>query len=137
VAPRDAAREHVLAAHRETVTGVLASADAAAEAIAEPASRDATVAALESAIGDGLRASLVELLEGAVAATGRTLPAEPVPAPPYVVVTARGPLVRATVEDGRLVVVVRAFERDRSAGGYVRATGGPAEVVAVRFRRRP
>ena len=135
--PIDAAREHVRDAHRETVAAVLERADEAAATLDEPASRGAVVAAMESAVDDDLRDALVDLLRGAVDATGRGLPAEPVPAPPYLVSTARGPLVRATVDDGRLVVLLRAFERDGAAGGYVRAGTNPSEAVEVRFRRRP
>lgn len=135
--PADAARERVLAAHRETVAAVLASADAAASELDEPATRDDVTAALDAAFDDGLRASLVDLLRDAVDATGRDLLAEPVPASPYLTVTARGPLVRATLEDCRLVVLLRAFRLDRAAGGYVRSDLDPARAVEVRVRRTP
>jgi hypothetical protein len=131
----DAVRKRVLADHRETVAAVGRAADAAAADLATPATRAATVAALREGVGDDVRAALVDVLRGAVDATGRDLQAEPVPASPYVVVTARGPLLRATVADGRLVVLLRAF--DRSDGGYVRADAAPESAVEVRFRRRP
>jgi hypothetical protein len=135
----DAVRAHVLAEHRETVAAVLSAADEAAGALEEPAPRAAVVAALEDHLDDDLRASLVALLRGAVAAADRELLAEPVPASPYLVVTARGPLVRATLSDARLVVLVRAFERadDGDRRGYVRGGGDPEGAVAVRFRRSP
>lgn len=133
--PSAAAREHVLDAHRETVVAVLAGAEAAAARVEKPAARETVATALESALGEDVRASLVDLLRGAVGATGRELFADPVPASPYLVVTARGPLVRATLEDGRLVVLLRAFRRER--GGYVHAATDPDAAVEVRFRRSP
>lgn len=134
-APDDAVRDHVLAAHRETTAAVRTAAEEAARELDEPSPRDAVTAALEAAIDEDLRGALVVLLRDAVDATGRELLAEPVPASPYLVVTARGPLVRATLDDGRLVVLVRAFRR--AGGGYVRATPDPEEAVSVRYRRTP
>lgn len=133
----EAAREHVVEVHRDTVAAVLEAADAAAATLDGPADRDAVVAALADALGPGVREALVELLVDAVGATGQELQAEPVPASPYLVVTARGPLVRATLADGRLVVLVRALERAGDGRRYVRAGDDPAGAVEARFRRRP
>lgn len=133
--PEDAARERIVATHRETVVAVQERAATATRGLTEPAPREAVAAALSDALDDDVRGALVDALRGAVDATGRDLQAEPVPASPYVVVTARGPLLRATVADGRLVVLLRAFER--SDGGYVPADAAPESAVEVRFRRRP
>jgi hypothetical protein len=135
VDPADAAREHVLDAHRDTVAAVLAAADETVASLDEPAPREAVASVLATVIDDDLRMALVDMLRGSVTATGRDLLAEPVPASPYLVVTARGPLVRATLADGRLVVLLRAFRR--GAGGYGRADVAPSEAVVVRFRRNP
>jgi len=137
VDPAEAARDHVVEAHRDTVAAVIEAADAAAATLDGPADRDAVVTALADALDSGVREALIELLVGAVAATDRQLQAEPVPASPYLVVTARGPLVRATLADGRLVVLVRAFERAGDGRRYVRAGGDPAGGGEARFRRRP
>lgn len=133
--PADAARKHVLDAHRGTVLAVLDAAETVTARVEEPASRDEMTAVISAALDDDVRASLVDLLRGAVAATGRDLLAEPVPASPYLVVTARGPMVRATLDDGRLVVLLRAFRRER--GGYVHTAVDPEEAVTARFRRSP
>lgn len=133
--PADAARKYAVEVHRETIGAVLDAADAVAAGLDQPAPRDEAARALAGAIGDETRAALVDLLGGAVSATGRELLAEPVPASPYLVVTARGPLVRATLADGRLILLVRAFER--TEWGYVRADGDPSAAVEARFRRRP
>lgn len=133
--PEDAARERILADHRETMATVQERTTTAADGLPEPAPREDAVAVLSDALDDDLRAALVEVLRTAVDATGRDLQAEPVPASPYLVVTARGPLLRATLPDGRLVVLLRAFER--ADGGYVPVDVPPAAAVEVRFRRSP
>jgi hypothetical protein len=83
----------------------------------------------------GVLQQLPVVLAEAVAAAGYRLPAEPVAAPPYVVVTSTGPVLRATLTDGRLVVSFRLFEVERDERPrYVRAPREPAAVVDVEFR---
>lgn len=141
------ARERVLDAHAETVETVLRCADAVAakwpaesatdrSAVADPLRRE-----LEAA---GAWARLPEVLAAAVDAAGFSLPATPVAAPPYVAVTSKGPILRATVSDGRLVVLLQAFEVERDDSGrgpespgsprvpkYVRGPETPGESVQV------
>lgn len=77
--------------------------------------RDAVVGGLRSALeAADLLERLPAVLADAVDATGCELPAQPIPAPPYVVVTSRGPLLRATIDPGRLVIRFDAFEIVRS-----------------------
>ena len=150
--PATRARDYVLDAHAETVETVLRCADAVAETwpaksvtdrseVADPLRRE-----LESA---GAWARLPEVLAGAVDAAGFSLPATPVAASPYVAVTSKGPILRATVSDGRLVVLLQAFEVKRgdsesnpessesqdSQGSprYVRGPATPGESVQVSF----
>lgn len=131
-----AVRERVLAEHRGTVEAVLANADDVMREIGTPASRAAVVEALDERFDRrDLHERLVDLLRTAVAAAGYEFRAEPVPAPPYVVLTGRGPLVRATVADGRLVVLLRAFRLGDGGDGYVRADADPEAAIEVRFRR--
>lgn len=118
--------------HGDLLEGVGRAADAAIAARPEPVTdADALVAALRGELG--ARAVLERLpavLETAVGAAGLTLPAESVAAPPYVVVTSRGPVCRATVDEGRLVLVCGAIAVKRdSPPRYVR-TGAtrPLEV---------
>jgi hypothetical protein len=69
---------------------------------------------------------------------GYALRAAPVPAPPYVVVTGEGPVVRATVADGWLAVTLRAFEvvrADEHGGTGPRYRRLPDVDVEVTFRR--
>lgn len=137
--PATRARERVLDAHAETVETVLRCADAVAEAwpaesatdrgaVADPLRRE-----LESA---GVWARLPDVLAGAVDAAGFSLPATPVAAPPYVAMTSKGPILRATVSDGRLVVLLQTFDVERGSGSnqaprYVRGPATPGESVRV------
>ena len=57
----------------------------------------------------GVLEFLPRVLADAVAATGHQLSASPVSAPPYVIVTSRGPMLRGTIDPGRLVVRFDAF----------------------------
>jgi hypothetical protein len=61
-----------------------------------------------------------EALSGAAEAAGRELLAEPVAAPPYVVVTSRGPLLRAGFDTERLLLGVAVFTVDRAPRRYRR-----------------
>jgi hypothetical protein len=91
--------------------------DACADAIAGPwdtsrtTDREAIVDGLERALSEsGILEALPAVLADAVDATGYELQASPVPGPPYVVTTSRGPILRATIDPGRLVIRFDAFE---------------------------
>ncbi|MFC6717288.1 hypothetical protein ACFQGT_05645 [Natrialbaceae archaeon GCM10025810] len=96
---------------------VLRAIDACADAIAGCWDGDRTTrreevvdplrTALESA---GVLEDLSSVLASAVEATGHDLSAPPVAAPPYVVVTSCGPILRATIGSGRLVIRFDVFE---------------------------
>jgi hypothetical protein len=117
--PARAARRRVLSAHASVVDGI----DACADAVAEPwetdrtTDRDAVVDGFRDALSAaGIDEALPGVLADAVAATGHDLRAAPVAAPPYVVVTSRGPVLRATIDPGRLVIRFDAFEVVRDPG---------------------
>lgn len=119
----DAAREFVRREHAETVARVNACADAVAASWPRDTVADAGAVStpLETRLDDaGVLDDLVDALVGAVTAAGANLPASPVAAPPYVVVTSRGPVLRATVGDERLVVHIDAFTVTED-GRYERA----------------
>jgi hypothetical protein len=135
----DAARVHLLAERRDLVATVLDCADAVA------ADWDGDTTSDADRVGPLLRATLaragvIERLPNAlrecVAAAGGQLRAEPVAAPPYVVVTSTGPLLRATLDGGRLVVTLRAFRVERGDAGprYVRDATRVAAAVEVEVR---
>lgn len=119
----DAASEFV----RDEHAGVVARVGSCADAVAASwdgervADADAIVPPLEACLREGgVLSALPDVLAGAVDAAGAELPAQPVAAPPYVVVTSRGPVLRATLPDGRLVVRVAVF-RVTDDGRYERA----------------
>lgn len=96
--------------------------------------RAAVVAPLEDRLADrGLLDRLATVLAEAVEAAGYDLLATPVAAPPYVVVTSRGPILRATIDPGRLVVLLAAFEVVRSTDGscQYRRLDGVNPVVSL------
>ncbi|MFB6072626.1 MAG: hypothetical protein ABEJ88_06635 [Halobacterium sp.] len=128
-----AARERIEGEHGDVVAAVDACADAVAESWDGDAADDAAAVAdpLEACLAErGVLDALPGVLADAVAAAGGELQASPVAAPPYVVVTSRGPVLRATTDDGRLVARIDAF-RVTTGGGYERA---PATAVAVSVR---
>ncbi|WP_114575599.1 hypothetical protein [Saliphagus sp. LR7] len=102
------------------------------ESATEPA---AVAGRLEDCLDDrGLLECLATVLVEAVGAAGYDLSATPVAAPPYVVVTSRGPVLRGTVGPGRLVVLLSAFEIVRSPDGsrQYRRLDGVDPVVSLK-----
>lgn len=132
-------REYVLDTHDELLGAVLAQADEVAASWDGDATTDRTAVvepfeyALEAA---GTAERLPAVLVGAVDALGDALEAEPVAAPPYVVITSRGPVLRATLDSGRLVIAVRAFEVERNPTRYVRGPTVIEEALGVAFKTR-
>ena len=142
-----AVRERLLAEHGPLLDAVDGVADAVAErwndSVAPErrpatADRDAVVPAMREALAAaGALEHLPGLLATGADALGVGLPASPVAAPPYLVVTATGPVVRATVPDaGRLVVSLRVFDVDRSGASprYRRLDRGVRETLTVELR---
>lgn len=145
--PAAAARNRLLASHADTIAEVLAAADAIAAdwqrldgGRPATADSDALVRSLRAELDEcGVLGTLPSVLADAVDATGYTLPTTPVPAPPYVVVTSTGPVLRGTVDDGRLVVGIDCFEVIREPAGlsvpvvYARTESSPAGALSVSF----
>jgi len=115
-----AAEAHLHDTHGETLAAVADCLAAAAEGLPRPAGRATVVARQEAALGRaGLLEPLVDLLEAAVSGAGADLAARPVAAPPYVVLTGRGPMLRGSAGDRRLVVLLQGFELSAAGDGYV------------------
>ena len=111
---RERVRRRLRADHAATLDRVWRAADDVTAGWASPPTdRAAVVDPLEQRLGEDTRQELLGLLSTAVEALGETLPADPVPAPPYLVVTSVGPVLRATLSEWRLVVELRAFAVDR------------------------
>ncbi|WP_331236454.1 hypothetical protein [Natronorarus salvus] len=80
----------------------------------------------------GVTDRLPVVLSDAVSVLDESLPAPPVPAPPYVTVTSVGPVLRATLSGSRLVLTIRVFTVD--GGRYRRAEEPIEETLRVEFR---
>lgn len=135
----DAAREHLLTDRRSVVEATLKCADAVVSSWSAKwtTDREEVVGPLGAALSEsGLLGAYPSVLAECVEAAGGKLRAEPVAAPPYVVVTTRGPVLRATLAPGRLVATLGVFEVERSERGprYARSGTTPEAVVGVEVR---
>lgn len=136
--PATVAAARLRTEHRGLLESVLTVANRVASSWEGDATtdRDAVVGPLREGLAaagtlDRFPAVLADLIE----AIGRSPPARIVPGPPYVAVTSVGPVLRATLSDGRLVATLRTFEVDRSDGlCYRRGPTDPDDVPEVRFR---
>jgi hypothetical protein len=130
-----AAREYVEGEHAAIVDAVADCADEVAASWDGDSTTDASQVSerLEAALTEtGVLDALPGVLHGAVDAAGGEMQAEPVAAPPYVVVTSRGPVLRATLPQGRLVARFVMF-RVTDDGRYERAPPDASTVdVSVR-----
>lgn len=119
---QDAVRRQVLAEHRDTVADVCSvgravSASWPTETVADP--ERVTTPLASQLTARGLDTALLDALATAVAATDATAAGTPVPAPPYFVVTSRGPLCRATLDnDRRLLIRLCLFAVERRPRAY-------------------
>lgn len=127
----DRVRTAVLASHGDVVGDVLA---AAADLDDEwDTGRDLATAFEQSLRNDDVLERFAAVLATAVDAAGASLSAEPVAAPPYVVVGATGVTCRATLPDGRLLIRVEPFAVRRDPVRYVRVADDPAAALSVEF----
>lgn len=130
--PTGTVTERLRTAHRDVLAGVVAAAGAVVDGWdgETTSNRAAVVGPLRAALADaGLLERFTDVLADCVRAIDREPPAEIVASPPYIVITSVGPVLRATLPDGRLVATLRAFVVDREAG--VRYRRGPTDPEAV------
>ena len=132
------AESYLLAEREPFVASAIACADAVTAGWdgASATDRETVVGPLAERLATaGVLDAAPEVLAGTVEAIGGRAGAEPVAAPPYVAVTSVGPVLRASLDDERLVITLRLFavERDGTTR-YVRGTDEPAEVVDVELR---
>ena len=110
-------RSHLRSTYGNILAAIAASADATAdswpgESVTE---RQRVVDPFRSALDErDVLDELPGLLEDLVATVGEDLTASPVAAPPYIVVTSTGVLLRGTLPGRRLVVAVSPFAVDRN-----------------------
>ncbi|WP_336363882.1 hypothetical protein [Halalkalicoccus salilacus] len=134
--PERRVRDRLLAAHAGPLAATIERADAVAASWDGPVTRREQVVEPLRAVLE--RAGLLEryppMLVDAAEVLCSTLPASPVAAPPYVTVTSRGPVLRATLSEGRLVVRIDVFAVERDPVRYVRRGRRPADVLHVERR---
>lgn len=112
----ESVRSRFRSAHGDVLAAIEASADVTvdswpADAVAE---RHRVVDPFRSALAErDVLDELPAVLEDLVATVGGDLSVSPVAAPPYIVVTSTGILLRATLSRDRLVVAVYPFAVDR------------------------
>lgn len=127
---------------RSEFDGMLADLVDAGREVADSWGDDAVSSAamvsapLEEAIrGRGLAEALLGSLGAGAAALDSEVQGRPVPAPPYLVVTSRGPLCRGTLADGRrLVLTFVLFVVDRRPSRYRFLDPRPEECLDVNLR---
>ena len=133
-----AAREAIGDSHRETLAAAVDAGRTVARAWPDETVSDADAVAgpLERVLREReLPADLLAMLDTGAAAVDASTRGAPVPAPPYLAVTSRGPVCRATLSDGRrLVVEPVLFEVERRPPRYRFADPDPEECLRVRLR---
>ena len=124
-------RDHLLGERREWVQTAIDCADAVASGWDGGRTTDSerVVSPYRTTLDRaGVLADAPAVLRECVEAAGEQLSADPVAAPPYVVVTSEGLLLRATLGE-RLLVRIRVF--GLADGTYERVNETPAEAVAI------
>ncbi len=133
--------DQLLSTSRETIQRVVGVADdvAAGWTDGTTTDRDELVAGLTGGLeAENLHTPLIECLQHGIRVGGFELPATPVPAPPYLVVSSTGPLLRAGISPGRLLLSFDVFEVIRGEPTmYRRAGSAPADVLDVTLVRKP
>ncbi|WP_436901260.1 hypothetical protein [Halovenus halobia] len=130
------ARATLLADHQQTIEAVVDAARAIANAhgpFTEPHFLRRVVT--EQLQSHELLEPLLAMLTTAAEAVGETVQGAPLPAPPYLSVTSRGPVCRGTLSDGRRVVIeLVTFAVERQPRRYVFCDPDPVTCLSVEFR---
>ncbi|WP_254862694.1 hypothetical protein [Halovivax gelatinilyticus] len=108
----DRVRSHLQTEYRSLLDGVESCADTVVDTWDEDgvSDRRAVTEPFERFLRDAdILDVLPTVLDSTVSQLGYELAAPPVAAPPYVVVTSRGLVLRATIPPGRLVVEIECF----------------------------
>lgn len=131
----DRLRRVILAEHRETITAVVDAGATVAAAIEEWPVTDGDVIRqpLDRLLRDrGLDAALLGALDTGADALDSRVQGQPVAAPPYFVVTSRGPICRGTLADGRRLVIEYAlFDVDTQPRRYQFVDTEPEQCLQV------
>ena len=135
----DAVQSALCESHRETLQATVALGRHVADSWETDrvrSSRPITEPFRRGMVASGLDKRLIRLLVDAVSASGGQLGGQPVAAPPYLVAASRGPICRATMRDGRrLVVELQLFGVERNPRSYVFLNPSPEECLQVEVKR--
>ncbi len=131
-------RRCLLDTHGETIEAVIDTGRTVARALPEEDVSESTAVSrpLNALLAKReLPEELLAMLHTGAAAIDESVAGTPVPAPPYLVVTSVGPVCRATLSDGRrLVVSFRLFDIDRRPVWYRFADPDVETCLDVRIR---
>jgi hypothetical protein len=128
-------RRRLLAAHADTIKEVINAGTAVTAALEEWPVTDGTAirVPLNRLLKErGLPGPLLSTLETTAATLGEEISGAPVAAPPYYVVTSRGPLCRGTLAGGRrLVIEFELFEVKTRPRRYCFCEPSPKECLQI------
>lgn len=129
----DRVRDQLLTTHSGMLERTIDCADAVAESLGGPATRREEIVSPLKATLDrtGVLGTYPAMLASAVDSLDQSLPAPPVAAPPYVTITGTGPVLRASLPAGRLVIRLAVFALERDPKRYVRIGATPEEILVV------
>jgi hypothetical protein len=130
-------RERLLDQHRETVATVIEAGRAVDRTLPDTVTEASSIdARLEAELAHrALSESLLELLEDVAGAINEPIQGQPVPAPPYLVVTSRGPICRGTLATGtRLVIELELWAVERAPVRYRFRDPVPEDCVQIALR---
>jgi hypothetical protein len=132
------ARQQILSEHSETVTAVIETAERVATAIDDWPVFDPKQIRLplERLLEDrGLLEPLLGVLQTSASALDAEIRGQPVASPPYLAVTSTGVVCRATLSDGRrLVVELMLFEVETRPRRYQFLAPTVQECLQIQIR---
>jgi hypothetical protein len=136
VTDTDRVRDRILADHAMALAATVEAAEVVANSRNGPAiHREEVVEPLTAVLERvGVIEQYPEIITTAVDTLGESLPASLVVGPPYVTITATGPVLRASLPSGRLVIRLAVFTVERNPKRYVRRGETPEEILEIERR---
>lgn len=133
----DETRTRLLTEHEAVASKVLRAAATVADTWRADwtTNRTAVVEPLRGELTTGgVLEQFPNVLQDAIQTAGYELQASPVAKPPYVIITSQGPILRAPVRDGRLVVTYQVFAVKRTTPPrYYRSGSTPRDILSVKI----
>lgn len=132
----DRARDRILADHAMALAATVEAAEVVVDSRNGAAIRREDVAEPLKAVLKqmGIVEQYPAMLASAAETLDESLPAPPVAAPPYVTITGTGPVLRASLSSGRLVIRLAVFTVERNPKRYVRIGNTPEEILEIERR---